>query len=56
VLLALSVVTFADAIGSHYNLGGFFERMLALIGAAWLAAVAVGILRRTRRAPAPVTP
>jgi hypothetical protein len=49
-MLALFFVAFADAIGSHYGLGGVFERMLALIGAAWLAAVAVAILRRTRRA------
>jgi hypothetical protein len=55
-MIVLFGVTFADAIGSHYSLGGFFERMLALIGAAWLAAVAIAVLRRTRRAPAPVTP
>lgn len=29
--------------------------VLALIGAAWIAPIAVGILRRTRRAAAPVT-
>jgi hypothetical protein len=49
-MIVLFCVAFADAIGSHYNLGGFFERMLALIAAAWIAAVAVGVLRRTRKA------
>jgi hypothetical protein len=52
-MLALFLVTFADAIGSHYGLGGLFERMIALIGAIWLASLAVAILRRTRKtAPA----
>lgn len=50
-MIALFCAAFTDAIGSHYGLGGFFERLIALIGAAWIAAVAVGILRRTRKAP-----
>jgi hypothetical protein len=50
-MIVLFCVTFADAIGSHYNLGGLFERMLAFTGAAWVSAVAVGVLRRTRRPP-----
>ncbi|MBV9794306.1 MAG: DUF998 domain-containing protein [Actinobacteria bacterium] len=49
-MLALFLVTFADAIGSHYGAGGLFERMIALIGAAWLAALAVAVLRRARPA------
>ena len=46
-LLALFFAAFADAIGSHYGLGGLFERLIALIGAARLASLAVAILRRT---------
>jgi len=49
-MLALFCAAFADAIGSHYGLGGFFERLIALIGAGWIAAVAVGILRRSQQA------
>ena len=45
-MLALLCAAFADAIGSHYGLGGLFERLIALIGAAWLAALAAAILRR----------
>ena len=45
-MLALFCVTFADAIGSHYGLGGLFERLIALIGATWLAGLAAAILRR----------
>jgi hypothetical protein len=50
-VLLLLCVTFGDIIGGHHGLGGLFERLLALLG-AWLGAVAVGILRRTRKAPA----
>lgn len=50
-MVVLFCVAFAVPIGSRYNLGGFFERMLALIGAGWIAAVAVGVLRRTREGP-----
>ncbi len=47
-MLVLFAVTFADAIGSHYGLGGLFERLIALVGAAWLGALAVAVLRRSR--------
>jgi hypothetical protein len=49
-MIALFCVTVADIIGSQHHLGGLFERLLALIGAGWLAAVAVGVLRRSRAA------
>lgn len=55
-MIVLFCVAFADAIGSNYSLGGFFERMLALIGAGWIAALAIGILRRTRPAQLPGRP
>jgi len=45
-MLALFCAAFADAIGSHYGLGGLFERLIALIGATWLAGLAAAILRR----------
>jgi hypothetical protein len=37
-MVVLFLVAFADVIGSHYNLRGRFERLLA-------------VLRRTRTAP-----
>jgi hypothetical protein len=52
-MLALFAAAFADAIGSHYGLGGFFERLIALVAAIWLSALAIGVLRRNRTAPAP---
>jgi len=54
-MIILFFVAFADAIGSHYNLGGVFERLLALIGAVWIAAVAGAVIRRTRKAPELIT-
>ena len=48
-MVVLFLVAFADAIGGHYGLGGFFERLIALIGAIWLFSLAVAILRRLRR-------
>jgi hypothetical protein len=51
-MLLMLCVTFGDIIGGHHGLGGLFERLLALLGAAWLGAVAVAILGRTRKAHA----
>ena len=48
-MVLLFGAAFADAIGQHYGLGGLFERLIALIGAIWLGALAVGILRRNRK-------
>lgn len=48
-MLGLFGVTVADAIGGHHGLGGLFERLITLIAAAWIGAVAVGVLRRTRQ-------
>jgi hypothetical protein len=55
-MLVLFCVTFADAIGSHYGLGGLFERLIALVGAIWLSALAIGVLRRNRKTPSQAVP
>ena len=49
-MVVLFGVALADAIGMHYGLGGLFERLIALIGAIWIGALAVAILRRNRQA------
>jgi Protein of unknown function (DUF998) len=51
-MVLLFAAAFADAIGQHYGLGGLFERLIALIGAIWLGALAVAVLRRQRQARA----
>jgi hypothetical protein len=51
-MVLLFLVALADAVGQHYGLGGLFERLIALIGAIWLGALALAILRRNRQAPA----
>jgi hypothetical protein len=51
-MVLLFGAAFADAIGQHYGLGGLFERLIALIGAIWLGALAVAVLRRQRQARA----
>lgn len=44
--------TLADGLTQHARLGGLFERLVAVTGAAALAALAGGILRRARDAAA----
>lgn len=51
-MLLLFCATCGDIIGSSHGVGGVFERLIALTAAAWLGAVAVGVLRRTRQARA----
>jgi len=48
-MFLLFCFTCGDIIGSSHGVGGAFERLIALTGAVWLAAVAVGVLRRTRK-------
>jgi hypothetical protein len=51
-MFLLFCFTCGDIIGNSHGVGGAFERLIALTGAVWLAAVAVGVLRRTRKARA----
>lgn len=48
-MFLLFCVTCGDIIGNSHGAGGAFERLIALTAAAWLGAVAVAILRRTRK-------
>lgn len=49
VMLALIVITVLDAVFGGAGLSGFFERLVALVGAGGIIALSVGILRHSRR-------
>lgn len=48
VTVALIVVAVLDGVLGGVGLGGLFERLIALVGAGGIAALGVGVLRRTR--------
>lgn len=54
-MAAMIVVFLADGLGQRAGLGGLFERLAALAGAAWIAFLAVGVGRRARAAGAIVS-
>jgi hypothetical protein len=47
-MAAMIVVFLGDGLGQHAGLSGLFERLAALVGAAWIAFLAVGVSRRSR--------
>lgn len=48
VTVALIVVAVLDAVLGGVGVGGLVERLIALVGAAGIAALGVGVLQRTR--------
>ncbi|MEO8907599.1 MAG: DUF998 domain-containing protein [Microbacteriaceae bacterium] len=50
VMILVAVTFLGDGVLGGVGLGGLFERLLAAVGAAAIAALAVGVMRRNRSA------